>query len=412
MMRRFLHLLLVFTFVICVFGCDNKNSEVEVIENDTAIKPKEEVIEEENYLINSKEEWEKLFNIDNYSNVYIEQICHYTDLDNQDTEKDTSYNQKVSVSIDHNMIKIENNGYSAYYYKDEKGLKIATFDEFAKNAYKKQETKYSKEELDKKYEELIASYVCGNFDFIKYYESAVLNEEKGCYSFKYVEEETSFDVEVYPSNGIIKSMSLNLFAKNDITNYRLEMNVKLSKIGEINLTLPSISNTAKDETAWDKLFDINKFKNCTVYKTKTGFEELSEIDNDLVHYTSMDNNTNEQHDFYYLKLSDNKQRVTEVKKDGSIDESEQTITGENGIRTFDDYYIVNTVGESYQGCFNEAIYVDDHYELTKEDSIGSKLIQIYVSNGYITNINIKETINNAIINQNIQITNYGRTQIQ
>ena len=90
------------------------------------------------------------------------------------------------------------------------------------------------------------------------------------------------------------------------------------------------------------------------------------------------------------------QRVVEVKADGTRTDTEVSITGENGINTFDDYYLLKTIGESYAGWFYSALWVDDHYEFTTyNDYYLPKLVKIYVSDGYITDIITEETMPNT-----------------
>lgn len=399
-MKKFVLLTIVFMLIT---GC---SKETEQIEDSVEMS----VVEEDNSIISTKDEWINMFDIKNYNNVLVEQSCIYTDLDIEDENSDESYSQKLTISIDSNIIKVVNNGHSIYYNKSEDELKMKTYNEIAKDAYSYIETEYSKEELDGFYSKLTTSYITGGYDFSKYYDLAKYDDTKKCYSFEFKENNTSFDVEIFPVDGLISKIIV--YSTNNDDNYSMQLTTILSNYNNVSLKLPIINNEIYSGEEWDNMFDSSRYKNCTAYRMQDGYEEVSEINEDLIHYISTNYNDDENHEYYYVKLENNSQRIIEINEDGTTNETEEKISGRKGIRKFEDYYIVNSVKENLQGLFNEVEKVDDHYELTINDEFSSKLIKVFVSSGYITNIDIEESINSIVVVQNITITNYNHTIIR
>lgn len=358
-----------------------------------AFKMEEEPKEEPIVLTN--EEWIKLFDINSYKNVNINQTCVYLDITNAGRIDDESYIQKLAINVANNTIRIEKDGYFTYYDKSEYDLKLKMFTEIAKGSYKVAESEYTANELNEEYKELLTSYVTGGYDFTPYYDGITFDVEDGAYCFLYDDGVSQFDGFVYPGeNGLLDKIKIDQYIYKGDRRYYAEITTTFSDFGNVKLSAPEVDNTIADYIAWDEMFNIDRYKDCTVTKQKDILKETSEINNGIVH--CMSELDNEYTEFYYYQLPDNMQRVVEVKADGTRTDNEVSITGENGINTFDDYYLLKTIGESYAGWFYSALWVDDHYEFTTyNDYYLPKLVKIYVSDGYITDIITEETMPNT-----------------
>lgn len=359
--------------------------------------------------VDTQDEWNELFDLNRFTNVKIKQTGDYKDLASEEETSENDYSDEVTAYSCDNVLQIVFDDSSIYYEKDFENSKIKYYSQIGKDMFTMDEEILSSEEIETEFNGVLASYMLGNYDFTTYYNEATYDENKKCYSFEYndTENDFTFETEVYPKDSYLAKLVVYFVEEG----YSYTLTTEFENYGKVSIKLPTVNNTISNDEEWDNLFDVNKYKNCIVFKDKATYAEQIELEEDLIHYMKYDYETDAYSEYYFEKTDDPYlQNVTEVNEDGTLKQYQGNYGNFEGVQTFDDYYLVNTFEKDFKGYFRRTTWVDDHYEFKINNGNTTKNVSIYVSDGYLVTIMIEEGEGeNATFNQ-ISITNFNTTK--
>lgn len=346
--------------------------------------------------VDSKEEWDALFDPDKYLNVELVETAGIPEVEDYTV---------LEMYRDNNILKVdyryEKEQASYYYIKSEDSLTLKTYMTSGSNTYiKTVNTFNSKEELDEYFNEVLS--VIGLVgDYKDFYEKAQYDNKKDCYYFTYglYNDDEDAKAELYIKDGVIYKKVF--YYENYLGEQQADVNTYIN-VGEVKILEPVSKETVDNEEQWRDLFNIDKYKNCSAYISDNDGTYLNQISENIIRKEYYDSDFNLISQKYYLKTNENDyEAVSSLEGEDYV--SENIYYPYDNLTCFEDHFINDTFNESFADYYNDLVIVDDHYEL----SIGDRLIKIFISNNYIIEIDVIE--NDEV--KTIALSDFGITVV-